>query len=131
MTLMLDTGICIELIRRRPSALITAITARAVGDVGISVVTLAELEYGVAKSSRPSANREALARFVAPLEVVPFDRAAAVVYGTLRAGTGEKGPGHRLDGPHDRGARREPPCRTHDRQRARVRTRPRPAHPPA
>lgn len=91
MTLMLDTDVCIDLIRRRPPALIAVVTARDVGDVGISVVTLAELEYGVAKSSRPSANSEALARFVAPLEVVPFDRAAAVAYGTLRAGLETKG----------------------------------------
>ena len=91
MRLMLDTDVCIELIRRRPPALIAAITARTVGDVGISAVTLAELEYGVVKSSRPGANREALARFVTPLEVATFDCLAAAAYGTLRVELEKKG----------------------------------------
>jgi tRNA(fMet)-specific endonuclease VapC len=91
MKLMLDTNICINLIRDRPSALVERIASHAVGDIGISAVTLAELEYGVSKSSRPAPNREALDQFVSPLEVAPFDREASAAYGKLRATLEKKG----------------------------------------
>jgi len=57
----------------------------------VSVITLAELEYGVSKSSRPARNREALAQFISPLEVVSFDRHATTAYGKLRAALEKKG----------------------------------------
>ena len=55
------------------------------GDVGISSITLAELQYGAAKSHFPKRNFRALAKFVAPLEVPDFDSHAAAAYGPLRA----------------------------------------------
>ena len=57
----------------------------------MSVITLAELEYGVAKSSRPARNRAALEQFVSPLEVVSFDREATAVYGRVRTILEKKG----------------------------------------
>jgi tRNA(fMet)-specific endonuclease VapC len=48
-------------------------------------VTLAELQYGVAKSASPERNQQALDAFTLPLEVVPFDAAAAVAYDPIRA----------------------------------------------
>lgn len=74
MKLMLDTDICIDLIKHRPASLMERLVSHAVGDIGISVITLAELEYGVSRSSQPAKNREALDQFVSPLDVVPFDR---------------------------------------------------------
>jgi tRNA(fMet)-specific endonuclease VapC len=56
-----------------------------VGEVGVSAVTLAELEYGVGKSRRPEQNRIALYAFCAPLEVRPFHDACAAAYGRVRA----------------------------------------------
>jgi tRNA(fMet)-specific endonuclease VapC len=53
--------------------------------VASSSITLAELEYGVAKSSQPQQNSEALHAFVAPLEILPFDDRAACRYGEIRA----------------------------------------------
>ena len=58
---------------------------RAVGEVGISSITLAELAFGAAKSQQPERNRAALEEFVLPLQVAPFDEAAAKVYGAVRA----------------------------------------------
>ena len=66
-------------------------TAHPVGDIGVSVITLAELEYGVSKSSRPARNRAALEQFVSPLEVAAFDRDAAAVYGRVRTVLEKKG----------------------------------------
>ena len=43
------------------------------GELAISAVTQAELEYGVAKSQLPEQNRRALDRFLLPFETVPFE----------------------------------------------------------
>jgi len=91
MKLMLDTSICIDLIKDRPPSLLERFASHVVGDLGISVITLAELEYGVSKSSRPTKNRDALDQFVSPLEVAPFERPATAVYGRLRAALEKKG----------------------------------------
>ena len=88
---MLDTNICIDIIRERPQSVLDQFTRHDVGEIGISVVTLAELEYGVSVSSRPARNREALDQFVLPLDVAPFDRSATAAYGRLRAALDKKG----------------------------------------
>ena len=84
MELMLDTNVCIYLIKEHPPSVVERFATHAVGDIGISVMTLAELEYGVSKSGRPARNREALDQFISPLEVAPFDRRATAAYGKLR-----------------------------------------------
>ena len=91
MNLMLDTNVCIYLIKEHPPSVVERFASHAVGDIGISVITLAELEYGVSKSSRPAKNREALDQFISPLEVSSFDRQATVAYGKLRATLEKKG----------------------------------------
>jgi tRNA(fMet)-specific endonuclease VapC len=60
-------------------------------EIGISAITLSELEYGIAKSSRPDQNREALIEFLTPLEIVSFDEGAARYYGEIRAHLEKKG----------------------------------------
>ena len=65
--------------------------AYKVGDIGISSVTLAELEFGVAKNQFQEKNQAALDEFAMPLEVVDFDREAARVYGRVRAQLEKKG----------------------------------------
>lgn len=56
-----------------------------VGEIGISVITLAELEYGASKSGYPTKNRAALEQFISPLNVAPFDKQATASYGKIRA----------------------------------------------
>lgn len=91
MKIMLDTNICIYIINRRPAAVLKRFQSFRIGDIGISAITLAELEYGVAKSSQPRRNREALGQFVSPLELAPFDPPATVAYGTIRAALEKRG----------------------------------------
>src|SRR5437870_10518817 len=91
MKFMLDTNICIHLIKHRPQRLINRFDRTPVGDVGISAVTLAELEYGAAKSSRPDRNRAALREFISPLEIAAFGHAETVAYGRIRALLEKKG----------------------------------------
>jgi tRNA(fMet)-specific endonuclease VapC len=62
-----------------------------VGEIGIPWVTLAELEFGVAKSQHVETNQAALDEFVLPLEIAILDREAARVYGRIRAMLENKG----------------------------------------
>ncbi|MEK6803081.1 MAG: type II toxin-antitoxin system VapC family toxin [Nitrospirota bacterium] len=91
MKVMLDTNICIYLIKKQPSSVLERFHTFPVGDIGISIITLAELDYGVAKSRSHVRNRAALEQFVAPLEVADFDREAARIYGRIRASLEVKG----------------------------------------
>jgi len=88
---MLDTNICIYIINARPPSVIERFSSFVVGEVGISVITLAELEYGAAKSVQPRRNREALKQFVLPLEVAAFDAAATTAYGSTRMAIERRG----------------------------------------
>ena len=85
MRYLLDTNICIQIIRRKPSELLSRLTALPVGDVGLSTITVAELHVGVQKSRDPARNAEALTLFLLPLEIAAFDYAAAEAYGRIRA----------------------------------------------
>lgn len=84
MKLMLDTNICIYIIRQQPAAVLKRFLEYQVGDIGISSITLSELRYGVAKSAHREKNAKALDEFIIPLEVVPFDEEAASAYGGIR-----------------------------------------------
>ncbi len=81
---LLDTNICIYLIRKQSKELLKKIQLHRVTDIAISSVTLAELRYGVEKSSFPEKNSEALDRFLLPIETLPFDSMAAITYGKIR-----------------------------------------------
>ena len=85
MKLMLDTNICIYIIKQQPVAVLKHFLEYQIGDIGISSITLSELRYGVAKSTRQEKNTKALDEFITPLEVVSFDEEAAHVYGDIRA----------------------------------------------
>ena len=91
MRVMLDTNTCIAIIKRKPPQALKRFTAYKVGEIGISWVTLAELEFGVAKSQHLEKNQAALDEFVLPLEIASFDREAARVYGRVRAALEKKG----------------------------------------
>ena len=91
MEVMLDTNTCIAIIKRKPPQTLQRFKAYKVGEVGISWITLAELEFGVAKSQHLEQNRAALDEFVLPLEIAGFDREAARVYGRVRATLEKKG----------------------------------------
>lgn len=91
MMFMLDTNTCIYLIKQKSRNLLKRFNNHSVGDIGISSITLAELQYGVAKSLYVDKNREALAEFILPLEIADFDEKAAESYGTVRTGLEKAG----------------------------------------
>ena len=91
MKFMLDTNICIYIIKKKPQKVLEHFRRCLAGDIGISSITLAELQYGVAKSQHVQENQEALKEFVLPLEIAQFDEEAARAYGTVRAGLEKSG----------------------------------------
>ena len=91
MKVMLDTNTCIAIIRRNSLQVLKRFSAYKVGDIGISWITLAELEFGVAKSQHQEKNQAALDEFVLPLEIANFNRETARVYGRVRAMLEKKG----------------------------------------
>ena len=84
---MLDTNICIYLMKHQPPEVRARFQECYVGDVVISAITLAELEYGLASSeaSRAEHNQSVLDRLLEDIRVAPFDGGCARTYGPLRA----------------------------------------------
>jgi len=66
MKFMLDTNICIYIIKRKPPDVIERFYQTEISQIGISSITLSELLYGVSKSSKPEQNQLALMQFIAP-----------------------------------------------------------------
>lgn len=91
MKYMLDTNICIYIIKQKPKAVFERFRNYQPGDICISSITLAELEYGVAKSMHKGKNKFALAGFLAPISILPFCDNAASVFGDIRVYLEKKG----------------------------------------
>lgn len=81
---MLDTDLCIRLLRDRPQGLRARFNAEA-ETLCISTITLKELLHGAAKSVRPIENRRAVEGLAARMSVLPFDDAAAAHAGEITA----------------------------------------------
>ena len=91
MDYLLDTNICIYLIKKQPLKVLEKFRTLVPGTVAISAITHAELQYGIMKSSRPEKNSKALDRFLTPLAILDFDYQAAIEYGEIRATLEKKG----------------------------------------
>ena len=91
MNYLLDTNICVFVIRQKSQAIVRRLRTHDAGDLGISAVTLAELRYGAGKSQDPAKNHAALDAFVAPLTIAEFGAEAADQYGKVRADLERRG----------------------------------------
>jgi tRNA(fMet)-specific endonuclease VapC len=87
---MLDTNICIFVIKRRPEELLGIFNKNS-GHMCISSITLAELLLGVEKSSQPERNLRNVEDFVSRLDILSYDDEAAGHYGDIRADLEKKG----------------------------------------
>lgn len=85
MQYMLDTDICIYLIKHKSADLLARFSSLTPGDVVISAITLGELQFGVAKSLQQARNQAALEHLQDFLPVLEFDVPAATEYGRVRA----------------------------------------------
>jgi len=95
---LLDTNICIYIIKKKPVDVLKTVKTKSKKDIYISSITVAELEYGVAKSRFPEKNKIALIGFLSIFTILPFDDADAVEYGIMRAELEKKG---KIIGPMD------------------------------
>lgn len=91
MKYLLDTNICIYIIKQKPLDVLGRFRACAVGDIGLSSITVAELQYGVSKSQAKERNQQALDLFLVAPVIAEFDYSAAYVYGQIRAELEQKG----------------------------------------
>jgi tRNA(fMet)-specific endonuclease VapC len=87
---MLDTNLCIRVLRERPAAL-SARFNRETGAMALSAVVMTELLHGAEKSARPAHNRREVESFAARLEVLAFDHEAADHAAQIRAALERRG----------------------------------------
>ncbi|AEF84701.1 virulence associated protein C [Treponema primitia ZAS-2] len=95
---LLDTNICIYIINKRPQKIIEKISLHEPAEIKISAVSIAEMEYGAAKSAYPEKNRNALRDFLTSFEIIPFDLKDAEIYGIILAELERNGE---VIGPYD------------------------------
>lgn len=91
MKLMLDTNICIYIIKRKPEEVIKRLQEHDPSDLCISSITYAELMHGVMKSKAVMRNRVALTILLKNIAILNFDANAAEHYGAIRADLEQKG----------------------------------------
>lgn len=84
MRVLLDTNVCMYLIRQRPPEVIRRFEGYEVGEIGVSSITVAELYFGVRKSLHADQNERALEQFLLPLEIAEFGLESAAAYGDIR-----------------------------------------------
>jgi tRNA(fMet)-specific endonuclease VapC len=84
---MLDTNMCIYLMKNQPEEVAQRFAQCYVGDVVMSAITYAELTYGVAASANPERERANLAELLEDIPVAPFVGSAGAAYGPIRMAT--------------------------------------------
>lgn len=97
MHFLLDTNILIAMSRQRPG-LADRLEGIPADAILLSAVVVAEIEYGIAKSGRRQHNRRVFDSLLSGFRVLPFDAAAARLYGPIRAYLEKRG---QLIGPYD------------------------------
>lgn len=95
---LLDTNICIYIINKSPRHVVEKIKTYKPNQIKLSAISVAELEYGMAKSEYREKNKAALIDFVSGFDILPFDDSDAEVFGLIRADLEKKG---KVIGPYD------------------------------
>ena len=80
---LLDTNVIRHIMQGRDAKLLARLSKLPVGQVAISSVTLAEIEYGIQRRGSPTKLRNALSQVMLHMDVLPWDAAAATCYGEL------------------------------------------------
>ncbi len=84
MRYMLDTNMCIFILKHKPIQVVRRFLQHEPGDICISSITYAELIHGIEKSQAKERNRIALMVLLSEIQIMPFDDLAAQVYGVLK-----------------------------------------------
>jgi tRNA(fMet)-specific endonuclease VapC len=88
---LLDTNICIYIIKRKPESVLQRLRALPLGEIGLSSLTVAELDYGARKSANPEKNLAALHQFLLAFEIFAFGYDASSEYGKIRSSLEKQG----------------------------------------
>lgn len=88
---MLDTNICIYIIKNKPQNVREKLKEFDVGDLVLSSITVSELYYGVYKSEYMEKNLLALEHFLKPFDILEYDIKASAAYGKIRADLEKRG----------------------------------------
>ncbi|MDO8672642.1 MAG: type II toxin-antitoxin system VapC family toxin [Dehalococcoidia bacterium] len=91
MNYLLDTNVCVLLIRQKSPQVLARLLSHEITDICLSAITVAELQYGVQKSNQLERNQQALDQFLLPLTILPFDDESAAIYGQIRASLEARG----------------------------------------
>lgn len=91
MKYLLDTDICIYVINKRPAKVIEKLRKFEPGKLGISVITLSELQKGVSKSLHKKKNQDVLDHFISVFTVLSYEPSDAKAYGEVVANLEDKG----------------------------------------
>ena len=89
--IMLDTNICIYIIKNKPQKVREKFKEFDIGDLAISSITVSELYYGAYKSLHVEKNLLALEHFFKPFDILEFDTKASIKYGRIRASLEKSG----------------------------------------
>ncbi len=95
---LLDTNICIYIIKKKPADVLKKLKTKLKTAIYVSTITIAELEYGIAKSQFPEKNKIALIEFLSIFNILSFDDADAVHFGEIKKELEKKG---KIIGPMD------------------------------
>ena len=95
---LLDTNICIYIIRKKPVDVLNILKTKLKKDIYISSITIAELEYGVTKSKYPERNKVSLIEFLSIFNILNFDSKDAVEFGIIKTELEKSG---KIIGPMD------------------------------
>lgn len=102
MNYLLDTNICIYIIKKSPEQVLkkleSIVNSEKKNEIYLSTITVSELYYGIEKSQQPSKNLEALNGFLTPFQIVSFDLNSAEMFGKIRSALEKKGV---ILGPYD------------------------------
>jgi tRNA(fMet)-specific endonuclease VapC len=88
---MLDTDICIYIIKRKPKNVLNRLKLLETGQLAMSSITFAELMNGAKKSQHVEANVEKLNALSELMDILPFDKRAALIYGDIRSSLEKRG----------------------------------------
>ena len=84
MKFLIDTNICIYIMNERPQKIIDKFKSIEPGIIGISSITVSELQYGISKSKYKKQNIKRLEEFLIPFDILSYGEMASKFYGDIR-----------------------------------------------
>jgi tRNA(fMet)-specific endonuclease VapC len=82
---LLDTNICIYIIKKKPPEVLNKFKKFKIGDLKISSITMAELYFGAHNSEYVEKNLKTVENFLLPFDIINFDDKASIKYGIIKS----------------------------------------------